>query len=510
MKYDVIVIGAGNGGLMAATILQKQGKKVLLLEKKNEVGGLATSIVRGRFEFDLLPYEMEGYGEEDYHGVVYDLFSDLGIQEKVSFLQAPICYHIVTLDSKEEYVMPSNISDFITQMEVYAKGSTESVTAFFDLAEETVKALEYLRKGSVDDVFMERFPNFIVVSTYSLDDVLQFLKMPKKAQQILSAYWIPLGSPSSMISFVYYASFLLTLIKYGPWKPKNGSLSISMALEDTFTSLGGTVKLNACVTEFLMEQDTIKGVLLQDGTKYYADYIISNISPNLVYGKFLPSVAQKKNMKKLVNSRTLGGRGFCVCLGLNQSPKDLGLNYYNYFVYHQLDSTKEFKHMGYLYHDTCVGTVLNILDPKCSDEGTTILTLTSFYSNDVFSKSITEQNYHDVKEKVAERFIDSFERATGVKIKHAIEEIEIVTPVTYARYTGQPDGTIYGYMAKGYDNMLPRIFGEENEKYLSNVRFCGSFSSYLSTYGAGYFSGYDAAMKTLKDMRNVEERKNEN
>ena len=65
-------------------------------------------------------------------------------------------------------------------------------------------------------------------------------------------------------------------------------------------------------------------------------------------------------------------------------------------------------------------------------------------------------------------------------------------------------------MAKGYDNMLPRIFGEENEKYLSNVRFCGSFSSYLSTYGAGYFSGYDAAMKTLKDMRNVEERKNEN
>lgn len=54
MRYDCIVIGAGNGGLIAALSLQKEKKKVLLLEKNLFCGGLTTSFKRGNFLFDVL------------------------------------------------------------------------------------------------------------------------------------------------------------------------------------------------------------------------------------------------------------------------------------------------------------------------------------------------------------------------------------------------------------------------------------------------------------------------
>ena len=52
VKYDAVVIGAGNGGLAAAVRLSQAGMKTLLVEKHNIPGGFATSFRRGRFEFE--------------------------------------------------------------------------------------------------------------------------------------------------------------------------------------------------------------------------------------------------------------------------------------------------------------------------------------------------------------------------------------------------------------------------------------------------------------------------
>src|SRR5512135_1560765 len=38
-QYDYIIIGAGHNGLVAAAYLAKQGKKVLVLEQRDIVGG---------------------------------------------------------------------------------------------------------------------------------------------------------------------------------------------------------------------------------------------------------------------------------------------------------------------------------------------------------------------------------------------------------------------------------------------------------------------------------------
>jgi prolycopene isomerase len=70
-KYDAIVIGAGLGGLSAATMLARNGLDVLLLERHNVPGGYATSFVRGRYEFEVALHELSGIGPpERCSGVV--------------------------------------------------------------------------------------------------------------------------------------------------------------------------------------------------------------------------------------------------------------------------------------------------------------------------------------------------------------------------------------------------------------------------------------------------------
>ena len=79
-KYDLIVIGAGNGGLMTACRASRMGLKTLVIERHNLPGGAATSFVRGRFEFDASLHEIPDFGEGEIRGELGKLFDELGIK----------------------------------------------------------------------------------------------------------------------------------------------------------------------------------------------------------------------------------------------------------------------------------------------------------------------------------------------------------------------------------------------------------------------------------------------
>ena len=78
-QYDVIVVGAGNGGLVAAALTAKAGYRTLLLEKHNIPGGCATSFVRGRFEFEPSLHELCSEATRDDQSSVTSIFRDLGV-----------------------------------------------------------------------------------------------------------------------------------------------------------------------------------------------------------------------------------------------------------------------------------------------------------------------------------------------------------------------------------------------------------------------------------------------
>ena len=115
-KYDAVVIGAGNGGLTAAIRLLQGGARVLLVEKHNIPGGFATSFRRGRFEFEASLHELNDFGTADNAGDVRVLFDELGVTDKIEWVQIPEAYRVISQAEKLDATMPFGVKAFIDKM----------------------------------------------------------------------------------------------------------------------------------------------------------------------------------------------------------------------------------------------------------------------------------------------------------------------------------------------------------------------------------------------------------
>ena len=111
-KYDVIVIGGGNGGLSAATFASKCGLKTILFEKHNLPGGAVTSFRRGRFEFEPSLHEMCEVGSEEKPGPSRTLFEEM--ESDAVFVHEDSCYRVICTDPKEKFdvKLPCGIDNF--------------------------------------------------------------------------------------------------------------------------------------------------------------------------------------------------------------------------------------------------------------------------------------------------------------------------------------------------------------------------------------------------------------
>ena len=201
----------------------------------------------------------------------------------------------------------------------------------------------------------------------------------------------------------------------------------------------------------------------------------------------------KKNELKKANARNYGFRAFSVYLGLDAPPSEIGIEDYTVFISTTADSKKIYDASVNLELDEYELDVccLNLAIPDCSPEGTTELILTISYTDDAW-KDITEEEYVKVKRKIADELITNLEKIMGYHIREHIEEIEIASPVTFARYMGTPQGAVYGYSSEKWDGMSSRTLANGMEQTVPGLFFVGGHGSSLS----GYFPTYTGANRT--------------
>ncbi|OPY92315.1 MAG: 3-ketosteroid-9-alpha-hydroxylase reductase subunit [Syntrophaceae bacterium PtaU1.Bin231] len=503
-SYDAVVIGAGNGGLCAALKLAKEGAKVLLLEQHNLPGGFATSFVRGRFEFETSLHELSNVGPPENAGFVRRfLLDECGVDAE--FLPVPEAYHLLLTDRGVDVKLPFGIGPFIDAVEKAAPGSREPLTRYLGVCREVFDGIGYVgkTKGAPDPaVLMEKYPSFLTTSGYSVEEVTKTFGFPPAALDLLYPYWCYLGLPVSRLSFTIWALVLYDYLFRGAFIPKGTSHALSAAIDARLRALGGHTAYGLPAARILVEDGRAAGIVTADGETVRAPWVISNASPDLVYGNLIePRDAVPPEARKLANARRIGASAFVVYLGLDAPPEKLNIESYGYFIGPDMDTEKAYRNFFAFEPPRMQAAVcLNIANPGCSPPGTTILSMTALAGPDSW-KDVKPADYARTKREFAAAMIEQFSRAVGAPLADHIEEIEIAAPPTFARYTGAFKGSIYAYEQDPWDSVIARSLSYPQERFIRGLEFVGGSAEAGSGYEATYLSGRTAAQRVLARLR---------
>ena len=129
--YDVIVIGGALAGLSSALMLADKGLDVLVLERHNLPGGIATSFVRGGIEIEAALHEMMSIGPKENRLKVGKFFDDMGVD--IDWLPVPECYH-ASLPGLEVTLHPG-LERFSREIDEQVPGTYDKVLKLLKLCD---------------------------------------------------------------------------------------------------------------------------------------------------------------------------------------------------------------------------------------------------------------------------------------------------------------------------------------------------------------------------------------
>jgi phytoene dehydrogenase-like protein len=256
MQYEVVVIGAGIGGLTAAAVLAQRGVKVCLLERQSYAGGCAATVEHGGYQFE--PTHGLYCGWEP--GAVFDrLFTELAVSPpRAHLVSTP---YMVRLRDGSDVPRISNREELEDSLRSAFPECTAAAIGFYrDLTETepSERASEYLGSCSV------RFRSFV-------DSQLQALS---QCSSVACGYQQAASALNPDRSF---------------WEIEGGVQSLIDALVESFKHSGGKLRLNSPVLRLAFASDgSPVGVDLLNGERVIATRaLVSNLTIWDTYGKLI-------------------------------------------------------------------------------------------------------------------------------------------------------------------------------------------------------------------------------
>lgn len=455
--YDVIVVGAGLGGLSAATRLAQCGRSVLLLERHNLPGGAATSFVRGRFEFEVSLHELSGIGQPENQLALYRYLKDLGVAQRIEFITIPDMFRSVY--PGQNLLLPVGVEAYeATVCEAFPHEAT-GIRTFLGRVRATMAEAweaEKILDAPTTIKAVPRFGNLLRYLTATWGSILNRDVQDPHARAVLSQYWGYLGNAVSKAPFLYMSGVLMSYMKYGPVYIKGRSQALSNAFVAAFEEFGGELRLSSAVASITTSNGRVDGVTTEHGERIRADVVISNGDPITTCNQLIGKDKIPAGFFRSLKPRTVGPSAINVYLGLACPPEEVGLTDHASFIAQDYDLESQWEATNHVAPPRAIAvTVYNNVDPSFSPPGTTALTLTALSYGEPWTR-IPPEEYVNTKTRIAQAMISMAEQLAP-NLRDHIEVVEVATPITNMRYAGAQGGSIYGFDNHAFDHTVLRM-----------------------------------------------------
>jgi phytoene dehydrogenase-like protein len=405
--YDAIVIGGALSGMACALTLAKKGKKVLILERHNLPGGLATSFVRNGIEMEATLHEMMSIGPEEQPLKIRTFFDEMGV--KINWLRVPEAYKIVVPKEKIDITLHAGIETMAKEIDAQYPGTFGEVKRLMDLCVTVYDSVNYLSMHKMSKPMMLlKHEAFVKTCGYSTDQVLATFNLPQEVKDILKAYWIYVGNPTSTLPFTIYAVLMADYFEGGSYVCSQFSHEMSVKMAKRCEELGVQIEYCQEVEKILVKDNHVYGVRTKRGDEIHADYVSCSSYPNACYAHMIePKSEVPAKAIKSVNARQVSVTCFSVVLTLDKAPEELNIHDYSVFSSEtDMDLDQHWskaKTQG--PYDYLTTICLNYANPNCTPKGMTSLSITTLPLADGYL-NVKADDYYAMKRRIAKDMID--------------------------------------------------------------------------------------------------------